>query len=95
MTLPQVFDLFHYWRANPPEHETLALFARVFTTWEPPSGLPPEEEHRRSLERRWQAGAMNAKQLFEAFGGALALNGAPGQKMTGREMPGIGPFPGA
>lgn len=97
MTLPQALELFGYWQDFPPEHEMLAMFARVYTTWKPQgaSRLSPEDEQRKSLEDRWKAGAMNAKQLFDAMGGAISLNAVPGQKLTGVNMPGIGPFPGA
>lgn len=58
-------------------NETLALLARVYTTWEPTGKEMTEEEraaaHQASLEARWKAGAMNAKQLFEAMGGAKAV----------------------
>jgi hypothetical protein len=96
MTLPEALELFEYWQSSPPEHEMLAMFARTYTTWKPQAErLPPEDEHRRSLEERWKAGAMNPKQLFESMGGAISLNAVPGQGMTGAQMPGIGPFPGA
>lgn len=95
MTLPQALELFEYWEDFPPEHEIMAMFARVYTTWKPGNvRLTPEEEQRRSLEERWKAGAMNPKQLFDAMGGAISLNAVPGQNLTVAQMPGIGPFPG-
>ena len=39
MTLPQVYDLFEFWRDNPPESEIALIFARVFTSWGPPSDM--------------------------------------------------------
>lgn len=104
MTLPQVFELFEYWNDFPPEHEFLAMFARVYTTWKPKNfkELTPEQQqdaHRKSLEERWAAGAMNPRQMFEAMGGAVSLtpNGysPTGASITAANMPGIGPFPGA
>lgn len=97
MTLPEALELFQYWQDFPPEHEIMAMFARVYTTWKPQSTqLSPEEEQRKSIEDRWKSGAaMNPKQLYEAMGGAISLNAVPGQKGTGADMPGIGPFPGA
>lgn len=91
MTLPQAMSLFEYWEECPPENEMLALLARVYTTWKPKvSTDDAEQRHRKSLEARWKAGAMNAKQLFEAMGGASALSNPndPG------DMPGVGRFPG-
>lgn len=88
--------LFKYWKDVPPENEMLTFFARIYTSWKPETErVPPEDEHRKSLEQRWAAGAMNPKQMFDAFGGAISLNAMPGQKLTGAQLPGIGPFPGA
>lgn len=67
MTLPEVYDLFDYWREHPPEHELAAIFARVFTTWKPAERELSPEEHKRSLEERWKAGAMNAADLLAQF----------------------------
>lgn len=95
MTFVEVLDLFEYWRSFPPEHEMMAMFARVFTTWQPANAraMTPEE-HMRSIEERWAAGAMSPKQLFETMGGAISLDGSRGAGLTGRNLPGIGPFPG-
>lgn len=79
------------WGECPPQNETLSILAQAFTNWRPAG---QRMTHRESLEARWEAGAMNAKQLFEAMGGALSLNGQHGKKLSGRDMPGIGPFPG-
>ncbi len=100
MTLPQYYDLCDYWGSYPPEHESAAMFLSVFTTWEPANAQPMTEEeaqaeHRKSLEQRWKAGAMNVKELFEAQGGAMNLDGSPGGRFVGANLPGIGPFPGA
>lgn len=93
MTLPQAYELFDYWRNFPPEHEILAMLARVYTSWEPENARPmTPEEHRASLEARWKAGAMNVKQIFEATGGVISLNGQKGKIPA--NPPGIGPFPG-
>lgn len=77
MTLPQAFELFHYWEAFPPEHEMMAMFARVYTTWKPKTKQLTEQEqrlaHQASLEARWKAGAMNAAQIMAAMGGAQAV----------------------
>ncbi len=90
MTLPQAEEILGYWRNSPPEHEMLAMFARVYTTWEPADAKPmTPEEHRKSLEDRWKAGAMNPAQLFKAMGGNIIRSPADLKK-----MPGIGPFPG-
>lgn len=100
MTLPQAYELFDYWDSHPPEHESLAALLSVYTTWEPANARPMTEEeaqieHRKDLERRWKAGSMNVKQMFEAMGGALSLEGTLGGRPVGADMPGIGPFPGA
>lgn len=95
MTLPQAIALFEYWEECPPENEMLATLAQVYTTWKPStrSNMTEEqlrEEHQKSLEARWKAGAMNVKQLFESMGGnfAHAPEHDPG------DMPGVGRFPG-
>jgi hypothetical protein len=96
MTLPQYYDLCRYWGSYPPEHESLAMLLSAYTSWEPANARPmTQEEHRKSLEQRWKAGSMNVKQMFEAMGGALSLDGSPGGRLTGANLPGIGPFPGA
>jgi hypothetical protein len=97
MTLPQYYELFDYWGNWPPEHESLAILLSVYTTWEPANAVPKTEaeaqaKHRASLEARWKAGAMNAKQMFESMGGVIG--GQPGA-LLGANPPGIGPFPGA
>lgn len=69
-------ELFDYWLNCPPENEILAMLARTYTTWEPQIAKTEEEareQHRKSLEARWKAGAMNAAQLLAAAGGAGAL----------------------
>jgi hypothetical protein len=97
MTLPQAYELFNYWGSYPPEHESLALLLSIYTTWEPANARPMTEaevqaKHRASLEARWKAGAMNAKQMFESMGGVIG--GKPGALLSANP-PGIGPFPGA
>ncbi len=95
MTLPEALELFDYWQNSPPEHELLAILTRAYTNWEPVRQMTEEEcqiEHRKSLEMRWKAGAMNPKQLFEATGGVIRLDGAGGAPPD--KLPGIGPFPG-
>jgi hypothetical protein len=99
MTLPEYYDLCDYWADRPPEHESLAMLLDAQTDWEPYSRKAKTEEeaiaeHRRSLEQRWKAGAMNIKQMYEATGGVIALDaqGAGGKPVP---MGGIGPFPGA
>lgn len=78
MTLPQVYRLFGYWEKNPPEHEAIAIALRVYTTWGREASRPPTvEEQRKSLEARWNAGALNPKQLLEIFGDQpIKLDGA-------------------
>lgn len=93
MTLPQIYDLFDYWRDNPPEHELLAVGLKAYTTWRPAS-MRSDAAHRASLEARWKAGAMNPKQMFEAMGGRIRLDGSSGLPFAGGMPPGIGPFPG-
>jgi hypothetical protein len=104
MTYRDARMLFDFWQDSPPENEMLVMFARIYTTWKPKNfkELTPEEQqdaHRKSLEERWAAGAMNPKQMFEAMGGAVSLtpNGysQTGARITAANMPGIGPFPGA
>ncbi len=91
MTLPEALELLDYWRVSPPEHEMLALFARVYTTWRPDGDKPVTEvEHRASLEERWKAGAMSPQQMFQAMGGKV-IRGSVDLK----NIPGIGPFPGS
>jgi len=95
MTLPEVYRLFEYWKRNPPEHELVAMMARVYTTWRPEvDGPQSEAEHRASLEARWKAGAMNVKQIYEAMGGVLKMGGGSSNPIPPDKFPGIGPFPG-
>ena len=71
--------LFDYWREWPPEGEMLVLLAQVYTTWRPEADKPATpEDHMRSLEARWKAGAMNAKQLVAAMGGKTVALGSGG-----------------
>lgn len=76
MRISDAREITNQWADAPPEAEMLALFAQVYTTWKPNSALPKTQEeadaqHMASLEARWKSGnAMNAKQLFEAMGGA-------------------------
>jgi hypothetical protein len=72
MPFPQAVALIKHWDIeNPPANEAIQIALRCYTSWgkEPPRP-PTPEENRKSLERRWNAGAMNPKQIFEAFGGA-------------------------
>lgn len=96
MTFLQARDLFEFWKSVPPTCESAAKFLQAYTTWEP--GGPPRSEeeaqaaHRRSLEQRWKAGAMNPQQLVALMGGAgpavaFGTNGIA-------QMP-VGPIPGA
>lgn len=62
-----------YWKECPPENEMLALLAQVYTTWRPSSILNMTEEermveHRKSLQRRWDAGALSAQDLVRGGG---------------------------
>lgn len=89
-----------YWRDCPPLHETLAVLAQAYTTWKPDSSRPKTEAeaqamHRADLDRRWKGGAMDARQMWQAMGNLRADGTGSGQGMTGADMPGIGPFPGA
>jgi hypothetical protein len=104
MTLPQYYDLCEYWRSWPPEHEMLAMLASVYTTWQPEKKhqLTEQEQiiaHRKSLEERWRAGALTPKQMYEAMGGVIMSPNADGtaqpSKFDPKNMPGVGPFPGA
>lgn len=75
MPMRHAFEIIDYWRQWPPEHEMMAMFARVYTTWTP-SGKPMTEEeakveHRKSLQRRWDQGALNVKQILEVTGGVI------------------------
>ncbi len=90
MTLPDALEILDYWCESPPEHEMLAMFARVYTTWRGTDKPMTPEEHRASLEARWKAGMMSPKQMLEAFGGKI-IKGPADLK----NMPGIGPFPGS
>lgn len=99
MTFPQAVDMLEYWQQSPPEHELVAMFARVYTTWKPmvagDAAAPKGNAQQKSLEERWAAGAMNAAQIFKATGGVLTVDGsANGPSLEGAEMPGVGPFPG-
>lgn len=99
MTLSQARQIFKYWEGSPPEHELVALLVRAYTNWEPANSQPmTPEQHQASLEARWKAGAMNVKQIFEATGGRLSMNGTamPGAEgpIPPDKFPGIGPFPG-
>ncbi len=93
MTLPEIYDLCEYWADHPPVCELLSMLATCYTTWRPRSRPMTEAEHRASLEARWKSGAMNIADLYKCMGGAMSLDGSHGKKMTGRNLPGIGPFP--
>ncbi len=99
MTLPEALELLQFWEHSPPENEILTMLARIYTTWEPKRSTSATEEerqaaHQASLEARWKAGAMNAKQLLEAMGGApVAALDTNGVLQPAASM-GIGPFPG-
>jgi hypothetical protein len=102
MPFPQCIELFDYWRRCPPTHEMLAMFARVYTTWEPGGAKTMTSEewqaaHRASLEQRWKSGQfMSVADLFKATGGKLrAAGGGDGHPYSQLEMGGIGPFPGS
>lgn len=78
MTLPEALEIFEYWNNWPPEHELLAMLTGAYTSWEPASrkNMTEQElqiEHRKSLEKRWAAGALDAKQIVEmgGLGGVL------------------------
>lgn len=78
----------------------ISLFARHYIGWEPQNTKPMTEDekrvaHQASLEARWNAGALNVKQMFESMGGVISADGGPGVKPIGGPVPGIGPFPGA
>jgi hypothetical protein len=93
MTFSEANELFGYWQDSPPEHDLVAMLARVYTTWGKSTRPMTEAEHRASLEARWNSGAaMNPKQIFEAMGGKMR----PGAVVSSDGvMPGIGRFPGA
>jgi hypothetical protein len=69
MTLPQAMRLFEYWQTSPPEHEMIAMLARVYTTWRGAEQKPSEADHRASLEQRWKSGVPSVKDLFAMTGG--------------------------
>lgn len=98
MPFREARQVLEYWNERPPEHEMMIMFAQRFMDWRPAGKQLTEKEviaaHRRSLEERWQAGAMNIEQMWRATGGAIAAGGGPGLKLPGNQMPGIGPFPG-
>jgi hypothetical protein len=79
MTLPEALELFDYWETSPPEHEMLSMLAQAYTTWEPKRQPRTEEEaiaaHRKSLEERWRAGAMNVAQMFKSMGSKIIVPG--------------------
>ena len=101
MPFPHARQVLEYWGDVPPEHEMLVILAKQYYGWRPPDKPITEAEmiaaHRKSLEERWKAGAMNPKQLYEAFGGRpMTTDGAPGEGTFDFEHPpGVGPFPGA
>ena len=73
MTLRDARAITDFWQECPPENEMLAMFARVYTSWEPASILNMTEEermveHRKSLQRRWDAGALSAQDLVRGGG---------------------------
>lgn len=78
MTLQEARALTEYWQDCPPENELLTLLTQAFTTWKPGKPLTEEEmivEHRKSLQRRWDAGALNARDIVRMGG---AIQGAQG-----------------
>jgi hypothetical protein len=102
MPFRDVRHILEYWMERPPEHEMLITLAIQHFGWRPPTKPLTEAEviaaHRKSLEQRWAAGAMNPKQLYEAMGGRpMTTDGtvAEGAAFDFNNPPGIGPFPGA
>lgn len=91
--MPEVLELFEYWDSYPPEHELLRIAIDVYTTWEPKKNLSEAEviaEHRRSLQQRWKAGAMNVEQLFHATGGGrMVARGGSDHPYSNAQMPQI------
>lgn len=78
MTLPQVNDLFRYWQTSPPADEAALIALRIYTTFGKEEPKPPtQQEIQKSLEARWNAGALNPKQMFEMFGGQPVQAGQP------------------
>jgi len=95
MTFRDARAIFRYWLEAPPENEMLAILASAQIGWKSSKPMTDEERteaHRESLEVRWRAGAMNAKQIFEAMGGAKAVS----MRMDGTLEPAaqIESFPG-
>lgn len=87
MTLSHAREILDFWQEYPPENEMLCLLAQVYTTWKP-KGEMTAQDHQRSLEARWAAGAMNPQQILAAMGGT-------GGEMTmdGRVVPDVTPLP--
>jgi len=102
MTFLDARALFEYWLESPPEHELVAVLARVYTTWRPQRAVSLTEEEAqaenlRSVEERWRTGqAMSPKQMVEAFGGGKVAIGFDGvyRNANGMPIPGVRPFPG-
>jgi hypothetical protein len=94
MRMSEARAITDFWCDCPPEGEMLALLAEVYTTWRPASRrVSDAASHRRSLEERWAAGAMNAKQLLAVSGGAPVA-----VRIDGAIVPVAGstrPFPGS
>jgi hypothetical protein len=99
MTFPEAVELLEYWQECPPEHEFLALFARVYTSWEPKSVASMTEEevqaaNLRQIEKRWASGqALSPKQMMDAFGGARVGIGSDGV-FRGADGRALHKFPG-
>lgn len=69
MPFPQAQSLLKFWDKTPPTNEAVAIALRAYTTWGREEAKPPTpQELQKSLEARWNAGALNPKQLFELFG---------------------------
>jgi hypothetical protein len=78
MTFPRAMELFRYWEKHPPIHECAGIALRIWTTFgKGEAKAPTIQEIQKSLEERWNAGAMSPKQMFELFGNKPVQAGGP------------------
>jgi len=94
MTFRQARGFFDYWKNFPPENESICVLVQAYTTWRPQGPMTEEEavaQHRKSLEDRWKAGALDPRQMLAVMGEKLTNNRS--HPLANLESTGIGPWP--
>jgi len=94
MTFRQARGFLEYWKHHPPEHESISVLVQAYTNWRPQGPMTEAEviaQHRRSLEERWKAGALDPKQMLEIMGGKIVADSS--HPLASVQSTGVGPWP--